>query len=403
LRSIARSRVLARSSEGAVKHQWISGVLALAVPSIVGAQVTDTSRAAGDRPVDTAQARGGEPSRQRVTIRGYAEVSYSYSTSADSDVIVGRLYDRFQDQFALNAVEIAVDRPYATDKLDAGFHIDALFGQNASVLHSAGLDLGDQGDITQLYITLNIPTPNGNGVQLEIGKIATLLGLEVTDDVANPNWSEGNQFIFVENIAALGLGVEYKVNRHVDAQLRLINGWDVVRDNNGGKSLMGRVGLSPDDKSTIGIVGFYGPEQIDSNAKRYGVELLISRKLAGSVHVSVQGDYGKEEASTKLPDPTRDATWWALGGWISFDAAPDVGVALRGDFLADRNGARTSGVAGLLTNTGQTLSSATATLNVRAWQNILVRPEVRFDHSSLRAFGGRRDQVTFALGLAYLY
>jgi hypothetical protein len=49
------------------------------------------------------------------------------------------------------------------------------------------------------------------------------------------------------------------------------------------------------------------------------------------------------------------------------------------------------------------LGSATATLNVRAWPNAIVRPEIRYDRSTLAAFGGQQTQVTFALAVTYLY
>src|SRR5581483_1596314 len=53
--------------------------------------------------------------------------------------------------------------------------------------------------------------------------------------------------------------------------------------------------------------------------------------------------------------------------------------AVRGDYVNDENGARTSGFLGFPVNTGQKFRSATATLNLRAWPNALVRPEVRYD------------------------
>jgi hypothetical protein len=378
-----------------------SGTLALAIPATALAQAADTSHAASRD--TTPSVHHVQPALSGLTISGYGEGSYSYSTHPAGRVIVGRLYDRYHDQFELNALKIALDRPYATNKLDAGIHVDALFGQNATVVRSTGLSLGDQGDLTQLYVTLNIPTPNGSGVQLKVGKIATLMGLEVLDDVANPNWSEGNQFIFVENFTALGLSVEYTFNRYVDTQLRLINGWDVVQDNNQGKSFMGRLGLHPDTTSVIGIVGYYGPEEPNSSAKRYGVDVLLSRKLGHRATAWLQGDYGTEQANAALPLPTRAAHWWALGAWLAYDFSSKVGLALRGDYLDDAQGARTSGAFAFPAETGQKVGSGTATLNLRIWPNTLARPELRYDRSSLRVFGGHADQVTFALSLAYIY
>ncbi len=338
-----------------------------------------------------------------VKLTGFVQASYAYSARSLDDTIVGRLYDRFQNRFTLNALGVVLDKPYDPAKFSAGFHTELLLGQDARVIKSNGLDLGPQADLPHLYVTLNVPTASGNGLQLKVGRIPTLLGLEVIETYANPNWSEGNQFIYVENATALGVSIETKFNDHVDLQLRVNNGWDQVSDNNSRKSLMGRVGIYPDAATSLGIVGFWGPEEAGINgANRYGVDGLLWRKL-GKAALWVQGDYGKEQANATLPDPTQDAQWWALGGWVTYDFTSSFGLALRGDYMNDEDGARTSGVLGFPANTGQKFGSGTATLNVRAWPNAVVRPELRYDRSSLAAFAGKKDQLTFAVAVAYLY
>lgn len=339
-----------------------------------------------------------------LKLSGYGEASYSYSTQPSGTDIIGRIFDRMQDQAMLNGLVVALDKPYDTKKFSAGFHAELVFGQNASVIKSGGFSLGDQGDIPHLYGTLNIPTPNGNGLQLRFGRMVTLMGLEVIEDVANPNWSEGYQFIYVENFTALGLSAEHKFNRHLDAQLRLTNGWDVVQDNNSRKSFMARLGVYPDDKSSISLVGYLGPEQaVDSTADRYGINVVLNRKVAATTAVWLQADYGREQANAALPDPSRDASWWAIGGWLTHDFTPGFGLALRADYLDDQNGARTSGVFGFPSNDGLRVGSGTVTANIRAWPQVLVRPEVRYDRSDLPAFDGNKDQTTFSLSAAYIY
>ena len=360
-------------------------------------------------PSDTMAKKSDPPPNHVETtlagfkLSGFAEASYAYSGRSSGDTIVGRLYDRLQSRFMLNALAVVLDRPYDPAKFSAGFHTELLFGQNATLIQSAGFDLGPQGDIPHLYVTLNVPTASGNGLQFKVGRIPTLMGLEVIEAVANPNWSEGNQFIYVENFTGLGVSVETKFNNYVDAQFRVINGWDQVHDNNTHKSLMGRVGLYPDALTSIGIVGFWGPEEPDNNtANRYGVEGLIWRKVGKSA-VWLQGDYGREQANAALPVPTKDAQWWAAGAWVTYDFNSSLGLALRGDYVNDEDGARSSGVFGFPANTGQKFGSGTATLNIRAWPSTVVRPEVRYDRSTLATFDGKKDQVTVALAVAYLY
>src|SRR5438876_11156479 len=337
-------------------------------------------------------------------LTGFAAGSYSYSgRSVGDSAIVGRLYDRLQNRFMLNALALVLDKPYDPAKFSAGFHSELLLGQDATLIKSPGFDLGAEADVPHLYVTLNVPTASGNGVQFKVGRMVTLMGVEVIETIANPNWSEANQFIYVENFTGTGVSVETKFNNYVDAQFRVINGWDQVSDNNSHKSLMGRVGLYPDALTSIGIVGFWGPEEAGNNtANRYGVNTVVWRKL-GKAAAWLQGDYGREQANAALPVPAKDTQWWAAGAWVTYDFSSSIGLALRGDYVNDEDGARSSGVFGFPANTGQKFGSGTATLNIRAWPSAVVRPEVRYDRSTLAAFAGKKDQVTLALGVAYLY
>ncbi|MDB4909615.1 MAG: hypothetical protein JWO39_438 [Gemmatimonadetes bacterium] len=390
-------------------------LLTSAVPLMAQQPDTTKSIAAGEVPTtvvrtdSTAASPAADSSAHvgtslfGVKLGGFAEASYVYANHPVGHTVVGRLYDRFPNTFTLNALKLWLDRPYAADKFDAGFHADVIFGQNAKVLQSAGFDLGDQGDVTQLYVTLNVPTPNGNGLQFKVGKMVTLMGLEVIESYANPNWSEGNQFVYVENFTQLGVSAEYRFNKHVDAQLRVFNGWDQVEDLNTHQSFMGRVGIAPDDVTSIALLGYIGPEEADNNsALRKGAEVLLSRKFGKST-AWLQGDYGTEDANAALPDPTKDASWWAIGGWYAVDLHPALSLGLRGDYLDDKEGARTAGAFALESPAEQQLWTGTVTLGVKSWANLLLRPEIRYDHSNLEVFDGNKDQMTVALSTTFIF
>src|SRR2546428_815973 len=373
----------------------------LVAPAALAAQTaTSASHDSTDTKADPAPLPAG------FKLTGFAEGSYAYSGwSVGDTTIVGRLYDRLQNRFMLNALAVVLDKPYDAAKFSAGVHTELLLGQDATLIRSNGFDLGAQADLPHLYVTLNIPTASGNGLQFKVGRIPTLLGLEVIETYANPTWSEGNQFIYVENFTGTGLSVETKFNNYVDLQLPVIHGWDQVSANNSHKSLMGRVGLYPDALTSLGIVGYWGAEEPGNNsANRYGFEGLLWRKL-GKAAVWVQGDYATEQANAALPDPTQNAKWWALGGWVTYDVTAAVGLVLRGDYVNDENGARSSfnGLVGFPANTGQKFGSGTATLNIKTWPGAVVRPELRYDRSTLAAFRGKKDQVSVALAVAYLY
>jgi len=340
-----------------------------------------------------------------VKLSGYVTASYFYATNPTGQTIVGRLYDRFHDAFIANAARITFERPVATDKVDAGFRVDALFGQNATPIRSAGLTLGDQGDLPQAFVTLNLPMHGGNYVQFKAGKMWTLLDVEVVDEVLNPNFSHGYQYIYLTNFTNTGFGVDAKLSAKVDAQLRLINGWDVVEDNNTGKSFMGRVGITPSDKAALAFFGYYGPEQAGNTANnRYGGEFVGTFKPASKATVYAQFDMGGEQG---LAAGGGDAKWWGGGLWGVFDLNPKLSLALRGDYMDDQDGVRTSGALGFPAAPSRRIGSATATLNVKTWPHALVRPELRFEHSSQDDFGNPGDlsetQMTLGLALSYLF
>src|SRR5438128_11130060 len=124
-------------------------------------------------------------------LTGFAAGSYTYSGhSAGGTAIVGRLYDRLQNRFMLNALAVVLDKPYDPTKFSAGFHTELLVGQDATVIQSGGFfDPTTPADLPHLYVTLNVPTATGNGLQFKVGRIPTLLGLEVIETIANTNCS----------------------------------------------------------------------------------------------------------------------------------------------------------------------------------------------------------------------
>jgi putative OmpL-like beta-barrel porin-2 len=336
-----------------------------------------------------------------TTISGYLTTSYTLTSRYPSGAVVGRLFGRQHDQFMLNVADVTFDRAAATDRWDAGLHFEPVVGQNAAVVKSSGLDLGPDADIWQAFVTLNLPVAKGRCFQFKAGKMATLMGLELFEDVQNPNLDVGTQDIFLEPFTETGIEVDGKLSSRLDAEIRVSNGWDLVTDNNRGKSVMARLGLAPDAATTIALLGYTGPEQADNTSNlRSGAQALLSHKFGGRVTSWLQLDYGQEAGAAA---GGRTAKWAGAGLWIAADLAPMLGLGLRADLVDDRDGARLSGVLGYPVNGGQTVTSFTATLNIRRWPHALLRPEFRYDHSTLPAYAGQQGALSMALGWSVLW
>ncbi len=365
------------------------------------AATTDSTGAAADETI------GLQIGALPLYLTGYVTSTFTYSFAATGNALVGRFYDRYQKQFMANGLELGISKPVDTGKLDAGARAELLFGQDAAVTQSQGLSLGPDGDMTEAYVVLNVPTGGADHwIQFKLGKMWTVMGYEVIDDVLDPNLDVGNQFVYLENFTNTGLGVDFKFGPKFDAQLRIINGWDVVVDNNTALSFMGRIGFTPNAATTIGIVGYVGAEQPDNTDNmRYGFEGLGTFKLGAKTTLVAQFDYGEEQGL--LPDPTENAKWWGGGLWLVQDLSSALNLALRGDYVNDENGVRTSGVLGYSTADARKFGSVTATLNIHVFPKATIRPEFRIDFSSLDDYGEITDpkstQPSIGVGATYQF
>ncbi len=385
------------------------------VSALEGSATTSVAIAKSDIPQKSLDFLG------QTEISGFASASYLYDFNGThgTRTVDGRTFDTHANQFALNKFKLALEKPidYNPTNWAAGYRADLIFGEDAAAIHSASphggtFNLGTDGDLEQAFVDFNIPI--GNGLKVIFGKTVTLMGVEVIEEVANPNWSEGNQFLFVENFTQTGVQLAYKWNDSIDTEFVVFNGWDQLPDNNTGVSFMGRLGYAMDSNTTFAVLAYGGPEQTTvslggtgtTSNWRDGLELIATRKFTDKLNSNFQFDYGREQ---KVVD-TGDSEWIAAGVWLTYDFTDKIELAFRQDYLKDKDGARTDTMAGsepglifAFTGAGPELYSSTLTLNYKPIDNVQIRPEVRWDHSDKEAFNGIKDQFTLGMGVAYLF
>jgi hypothetical protein len=359
-------------------------------------QLEGSSLNASNAPSQTLEFLG------KTTFSGFASASFFHNFNDGAPGAGAGTYVTKNDQFAINKFKLALEKPvdYDKDKWNVGFRMDGIVGEDAKRIHAAGLGTSEQPfDLEQAYVNINIPV--GNGLKVAIGKMVTLMGVEVVEETTNPNWTIGNQFLFVENTTQLGGLISYKFTDKVEAQFAVLNGWDKVTDNNNALSYMGKINLMLSDKTSVALLGYGGPEQ-DSNTSnwRKGAEIVVTQKVGSKLTLYGQLDYGEEDLSPGV----FDAKWYAAGLWAVYQFHDKVSVALRGDYLVDDGATRTAyGPAGSSPN----LTSLTATLNYSPIKNLQIRPEIRWDHCSKDAFtdktDAKNDQVLIGAGVAYLF
>src|SRR5882724_4815425 len=90
-------------------------------------------------------------------VSGFASASYLHNFNSQLPA-TGRSFD-VNDGFSLNKLKLVLQNPAAAspDKWVAGYRADVIVGQDAKLIQSAGLGIGDYIDLEQLYGTINVP------------------------------------------------------------------------------------------------------------------------------------------------------------------------------------------------------------------------------------------------------
>ena len=338
----------------------------------------------------------------RSSLSGFVTASYFYDTSTPPDNSPnGYLWNRHHNSFTLNKVKITLASPPAEqngDRWTVGYRASLIFGEDSPIVDT--VPLGSFGNVREAYVDINVPV--GSGLNVKVGQLISLLNFESGDGgAANPNFSQGNQWFFTGNGPSTGIQFGYALNEQVDFKVRVQNGlYTGAVDNNGFKTLMGSIGIKPDSKTAISLIGWGGREGASASQWLKGGSIIASRQLAEAFNINVATEL--DYFNLDLPGGTTD--WWSIGGWCWADLTTNLGIAFRGDYMKDSDGAATSGLLGFPVNPGMDLLSATLTLNYHPVPNIKIQPEVRYDHTSLAGgFDGQRHRFLLGAGVSYLF
>ncbi len=262
---------------------------------------------------------------------GYIETSYNYNFSKGITNSL-RSYDARADQILLNNAHFAINGTQS-EKLSYMAQVD--FGTDAGVhglLHQVALGAGPVAvDIQEAAITYSF----SDKFQFTGGKFVTFEGIEVIEGPSNPTISRGYLFGLAEPFTHVGGYVTFQASDVVDIKLGVVNGWDLLIDNNKDKTIISRLGVNFGDPLTFGLSYYTGVEQVNSDNWRNSFDLTGLTKILHGVDFNFQANYGTETigaANTK---------WFGFGVQPLIALSDNIDLGLRAEYFSDRDGART--------------------------------------------------------------
>lgn len=343
------------------------------------------------------------PAAPLFSLNGFVSAAYSYNAGRPSSGMnTLRVFDFDDNDFKIDVAEIVLQRAVEHGG-DAGFRVDLEAGASIPrVSASSGLfrSVGkgpEDIDLQQAFVSWIAPV--GSGLRFDFGKFITMVGYEVIDgyDGYNDNASRSFLFGYAIPFTHTGLRLTYGTGSWLSATAMVVNGWDVVADNNRAKSIGAQITLVPLQGMSF-CLGYIGGAERDTNNAdmRHLFDVVGSWKLTDRFTIGGNADYGMERS---LVTPGKNAVWRGVAGYVKLALSEPFSLALRGEAFQDRNGVRTG--------TKQILKELTLTPEYHMTRNIAVRADLRLDLSDKDVFDddgtAANRQPTVLLNALYVF
>lgn len=358
---------------------WLPGVVAWLVSSaaIPGAQAAEE----GTTPPSP------RPWYERLSVHGYADVYYGFNANRPLDggnFIVGTgTTGKRANHLTLNLAALDV----AADLSPVSLRLVVQYGSGQEILYAAeprGTAIGPDVWKFLQVATVGYKAPLGRGLLIEAGIFPSHVGFEVFPSKDNWNYTRAWNGELSPYYQA-GLKLSYPFGDALSAQLYLLNGWQLIGENNDAKTLGAQLAWNG-TRLTAVLNGLFGPELAGDNGRwRVFGDLLLGLRATRWLSLMASLDIGYQQLPASLPsEPDGGALWWTAYAWARLMPVSFLAVALRGGYYHDRDG--------LMTGTPQALGELTGTVELRLQDHYILKIEGRYDRSTAAVFATADSQ-----------
>jgi hypothetical protein len=355
---------------------------------------------------------------------GYYENNFNNPVGRVNDL---RAYDVLSNTFSLNQADFIFDLdPDLASQRRYGFRIDLQFGQATETLQGnpANEPRPDiYRNIFQAYGSYIVPA--GHGINVDVGKWASSLGIEGNYAKDQMNYTRSWFFYFLPFYHE-GVRTSYKFNDKLTANYWVVNGADQSEPTNGYKDELFGLVLSP-AKSLSWTVNYYNGQEHPNTAPASNCTVPVQPGLCevpitpapnGKLHIFDsyatwqatpkltlvgEGDYVIEREWANAAPGESSAPQHVDGGaaYAQYQLTARGALATRGEYFSDPNG--------LFSNASQALKEVTGTYKFTFGDGFGTFLEYRRDWSNIPYFGTNHPaaptnhQDTATLGLIWWY
>jgi hypothetical protein len=334
-------------------------------------------------PTPQAKSDGALDFFKEVEVSGFVDGYFSYNFNKPAGrVNVLRNFDTRHNQFALNLAEIVLEKKPSADNSRVGFRLDLDYGPATDLVHASEPGGSEVYKVIQQAYGSYL-APVGSGLQIDVGKFVTWNGAEVIETKDNWNYSRGLLFAWAIPYYHAGVRAKYAFNSKVSLMGAVVNGWNNVEENNGGKTFGLSLALTPTPKLSITQNYTTGPEQAnDRRHYRHLTDTIVTYNFNEKWAVMGNYDYAIDTSTSG-----GKVHWQGVAAYLHYAPTKRLALTPRFEWFDDHDG--------FSTGTAQRLKEFTLTGEYKLRPTLLTRFEFRQDRSN-QPFFPKSDPTVFA-------
>jgi hypothetical protein len=294
---------------------------------------------------------------------GYLDTYYINNLNDPSNprVSAGQAFNYTSDKLSLSSAT----GTFMLDPKPVGFRMDVGWGRTYDSFYASEPRKTDQMRyLLNAYVTLK--PESWKGFQMDFGKFVTSAGAEVTE--AHLNWNYSRSLLFNYGpFFHFGVRTSMPVTKNWTAGVQLVQGWNVVQDNNKGKTL-GFTANGTFSKFTWANTFYTGQENTNLGGQRNYYDTVLLFTPSSKVAAYVNFDVGRNN----IPGASA-ANWVVLAGAAKITVNKYLAITPRMEFFNDADG--------LLTGVPQNMKEFTLTGETKMNDSFIWRFEYRRDWS----------------------
>jgi hypothetical protein len=246
-----------------------------------------------------------------------------------------RLFDDRDNSFYLNNVQINLENLASKDRI-VGYHLELAAGHDVGIYEGTGAAVGLQEGWIQIW------APVGNGLDIKIGKMATLVGYEVVESKDDFNYSRGLLWTFIQPVTHTGVRATYNVNDQLSATMGFSNGLnssfgaDTFSDGDHGKQLELNVTFKATKDLSVATTVLVGNDTevfSGSTNDKYYIFDIVAAYTMDKLTIALNLDWASWEGVLPERMPLSGLAIYGKYAWTDSMAS-----ALRIEYLSDTEG-----------------------------------------------------------------